>query len=120
MQLLDLLREERTEPRIEKRKDKPLPKPGGNRSALDEFIASLEMDQSTKGVRRVEAAAKRLGVPLNGQTHNELVQELRAALNRLKEDELGRFLRPYKRPLRADEDYVGLANFIMKTTAETE
>ncbi len=86
-------------------------------TAKQRFLTSLKGRRSAASSKRMRAILKRLGLPEKEQSRylsdEDMLSRITELLDRMSDDQLSAFLKPYKVNPPADEGYLGLANYIM-------
>lgn len=97
---------------------RPAKKPPVNRMEPQEekalFLSGLKGRRSLAVEKRLTSVAKRLGISGSVRSGDRnLLLEIENRLNEMTEEELGKFLKPYRLRSPVDEGYVGLSNYLM-------
>lgn len=100
----------------------PAPPPeevSGSKSLIDDFVRHLQTSKSSRSRRRIELVAEKLALPSSNKDTQELLGLIKTQLQAMSTDDALKFLRSYKTSNRPDENYLGLAQFLIRDRGES-
>ncbi|MDQ0468177.1 hypothetical protein [Labrys wisconsinensis] len=77
------------------------------------LIAKLDSPRSAKETRKLVSIARRLGITTQDRTNDEVISIVKQELDKMDLSTLHRFLGASKSPQSPDEDYLGLAEYLI-------